>query len=125
MEDGKIVEKILRTLLESYNYIVCSIEESKAIDTMYVDELQSSLLVHQQKLKRHSVEEQALKITYDWDMREEDQGRGRRRPRRGQGRGRAINRAIIECWRCHKLGHFQGECPGIGHYATYTDLHEG
>lgn len=32
MTDIKIVEKILRTLIEKWNYIVCSIEESKDID---------------------------------------------------------------------------------------------
>ncbi|XP_073260147.1 uncharacterized protein [Populus alba] len=44
MEDVKIVEKILRTLTEKFNYIVCCIEESKDIDKLSVDELQSSLI---------------------------------------------------------------------------------
>ena len=39
MQDAKIVEKILRTLTERFNYIVCSIEESKDIDSLSVDEL--------------------------------------------------------------------------------------
>lgn len=43
MQDVKIVEKILRTLTENWNYIVCSIEESKDIDNLSVDALQSSL----------------------------------------------------------------------------------
>ena len=47
MSDMKIVEKILRTLTEKYNYIVCSIEESKDINHLSVDELKSSLLVHE------------------------------------------------------------------------------
>ena len=42
----KIMEKILRTLTEKFNYIVCSIEESKDTNKLTVDELQSSLLVH-------------------------------------------------------------------------------
>lgn len=32
MNDVKIVEKILRSLTENFNFVVCSIEESKAID---------------------------------------------------------------------------------------------
>ena len=48
MSEVKIVEKILRTLTEKFNYIVCSIEESKDISQLTVDELQSSLLVHEQ-----------------------------------------------------------------------------
>mgnify|MGYP001792253449 CR=1 FL=1 len=67
MQDVKIVEKILRTLTENFNYIVCSIEESKDIDTMSVDTLQSSLLVHEQKMRRPSngAEEQLLKVSYE------------------------------------------------------------
>ena len=57
MEDVKIVEKILRTLTEKFNYIVCSIEESKDIDSLSMDELQSSLIVHEQKFQKTSGEE--------------------------------------------------------------------
>lgn len=32
MPDVKVVEKILRFLTESFNYVLCSIEESKDID---------------------------------------------------------------------------------------------
>jgi len=39
MFDVKIVETILRTLTEKYNYIVCSIKESKDINHLSVDEL--------------------------------------------------------------------------------------
>lgn len=45
--DVKIIEKILRTLTEKWNYIVCSVEEVKDIDKLSVDALQSSLLVHE------------------------------------------------------------------------------
>lgn len=39
MADSKVVEKILRTLHEKYNYIVCSIEESKDIDTLSIESI--------------------------------------------------------------------------------------
>lgn len=42
LEDVKIVEKILRSLTENFNFVVCSIEESKDIDRLSVDELQVS-----------------------------------------------------------------------------------
>jgi hypothetical protein len=45
IEDVKIMDKILRTLTEKFNYIVCCIEESKDIDNLYVDELQSYLIM--------------------------------------------------------------------------------
>ncbi|XP_048235396.1 uncharacterized protein LOC112534844 [Ricinus communis] len=57
INDVKIVEKILRTLTERFNYVVCSIEESKDIDMLSVDQLQSSLLVHEQKFTRRVVTE--------------------------------------------------------------------
>lgn len=39
MKDVTVVEKILRSLSENFNYIVCSIEESKNIDELSIDEL--------------------------------------------------------------------------------------
>lgn len=83
---------------EKFNYVVCSIEESKDIDQLSIDELQSSLIVHEQKFTKHSGEEQALKVT-----REGGRGCGRGTYRgRGRGRGRvAFNKATVECYKCH------------------------
>ncbi|XP_057980102.1 uncharacterized protein LOC131165939 [Malania oleifera] len=50
MDDVTIVEKILRHLTPTFDYVVCSIEKSKDIDAFSLDELQSSLLVHEQKM---------------------------------------------------------------------------
>ncbi|XP_022042121.1 uncharacterized protein LOC110944782 [Helianthus annuus] len=50
MTEVKVVEKVLHSLTENFNFVVCTIEESKDIDKLYVDELQSSLLVYEQKL---------------------------------------------------------------------------
>ncbi|XP_059650309.1 uncharacterized protein LOC132296087 [Cornus florida] len=43
MEDVTIIEKILRSMTAKYNYVVCSIEESKDTYELSIDELQSSL----------------------------------------------------------------------------------
>ncbi|XP_061996268.1 uncharacterized protein LOC133714197 [Rosa rugosa] len=121
MQDAKVVEKILRSLTEKFYYVVCSIEESKDIDSLTVDELQSSLIVHEHKIVRHNDEEQALKVTH-----EGGRGRGRGAYRvRGRGRGRAgFNKATVECYRCHKLGHYQYECPTWNKEVNYTELNE-
>lgn len=74
MNDVKIVEKILRSLIENFNFIVCSIEESKDIDLLTVDELQISLLVREQKVREKRGEEQVLQVEH--------------RMRYGRGRGR-------------------------------------
>ncbi|XP_061993802.1 uncharacterized protein LOC133711715 [Rosa rugosa] len=85
MQDVTVVEKILRSLTDMFNYIVCSIEESKDIDQLSVDELQSSLLVHEQKLNRNNGEEQAaLKVATNGGFSTRGRGRG---TWRGRGRG--------------------------------------
>lgn len=110
-----IVEKILKTLIEKYNYVVVSIEESKNIDILTIDELQSSLVVHEQKFNRSSGEEQALKVTMD----------GRNNGGRGRARGRqGFSKSTVECFKCHKLGHFQYECLDWNKEANYAELDE-
>lgn len=65
MSNTKVVEKILRTLSERFMYVVVSIEESKDIDCISLDELQSSLAVHEQKFKKPDKgDDQVLKVTY-------------------------------------------------------------
>ena len=124
MEDAKIVEKILRTLPERWNFVVCSIEVSKDIKSLSVNQLRSELLVHEPKLqKRRSIdEEQVLKVTYEGGRE-----RGNRGGFRGRGRGRGrttYNRSTIECFRCHRLGHFQFECPRAEKEANYVTIDE-
>ncbi|KAJ0737299.1 putative RNA-directed DNA polymerase [Helianthus annuus] len=125
MTDVKIVEKVLRTLTENFNYIVCTIEETKNLDELSVDELQSSLLCHEQKLLKKSAEEQVLKVE-----QETSYGRGRGRGRsssrgRGRGRGRGgFDKSVVECYRCHKLGHFQYECPTEEKAVNYAEFDE-
>lgn len=133
MQDVKIVEKILRTLTDNFNYIVCSIEESKDINCLTVDELQSSLTVHEQKFRRTRGEEQALKVEVEEGRGRGNGGRGRggayrggAYQGRGQGRGRqGFNKALVECYKCHKFGHFQSECPSWEKGANFAELDEG
>lgn len=131
MDQVVIVEKILRSMTSKFDYIVCSVEESNDLDTLTIDELQSSLLVHEQRMKGHREEEHALKVTGGdrSGAREDDRGGFRGRARggnfRGRGRGRGrqpFNRATVECYKCHKLGHFQYECPGWEKNANYAEL---
>lgn len=47
MSDSKVVQKILRTLTDVFTYVVVSIEESNDTEKESIDELQSSLVVHE------------------------------------------------------------------------------
>ena len=124
MSKKKIVEKILRTLTDKFTYIVVSIEESKYTDTMSIDELQSSLVVHEQKFRRlsNNDEEQVLNVV----GRSSTNNRGKGTYRgRGHGRERInFNKATVECYKCHNLGHFQYECPKWKNEANYAELDE-
>jgi hypothetical protein len=114
ISDVTVIEKILRSMTSKFNYMVCSIEESKDIDAMSIDELQSSLLVHAQRMQGYIVEEQALQITHDNNFGKPSRGRS---SFRGRGRGRerqGIDKSLVECFYCHDLGHFQYECPRKG-----------
>ena len=132
MIDVTIVEKILCSLMPKYDYVVCSIKESKDIDELLLDELQSSLLVYEQKMNRiSSSEEQSLKASTNTRVsnfrgRDRGIGRGDRGYRdggntddnrnfranddHGKGRRRNFDKSKVECYRCHKFGHYKSEC---------------
>jgi gag-polypeptide of LTR copia-type len=54
MSESKVVKKILRSLTNDFENIVCAIEESKNLAEITVDELSSSLEAHEQKKRRKS-----------------------------------------------------------------------
>jgi len=109
--------------------------ESKDIDALSLDELQSSLLVHEQKMNQSSTaEEQALKASTNthsnsfrgrgigWKTgdRENKNGSRNREGNRNfkannnqfgdKGRGPDHDKSKVECYRCHKYGHYAFEC---------------
>ncbi|CAL2271297.1 unnamed protein product [Prunus armeniaca] len=89
MEEVKVVEKILRSLTPKFDYVICSIKESKNVVEMQIDELQSFLLVHEQRLNctAASEEQTTLKASNFSKSSSSRGGRGRGRGGLGQGRG--------------------------------------
>ena len=132
LEQNAIVEKILRSMTSRFNYVVCSIEESNDSSVMSIDELQSSLLVHEQRMLVQREEEHALNIVnsektgrrfeYKTDGRERFRGSFRGR---GRGRGRQpYNKSGIQCYSCQRFGHFQYECPNRDKNAYQAELED-
>ncbi|GMI80465.1 hypothetical protein HRI_001715800 [Hibiscus trionum] len=94
LTDARVLEKILRSLTDNFENVVCAIEESKNLTTLTVDELAGSLEAHEQRKKKKKEEtlEQALqtkasikeeKVLYFQNFR--GRGRGRGNGRGGQG----------------------------------------
>lgn len=133
MPDVKVVQKILWTLVEKFTYVVCAIKESNDVKNMTIDGLQSSLMIHEQNLSRHTGEEHAVKVEGQWRS---DGGRGRGRNQtgsRGRGRGGSFGRGqgnssftkdTVECYKCHKLRYFKSECPSWDREANYAEMEE-
>ncbi|KAI5383484.1 hypothetical protein KIW84_070748 [Lathyrus oleraceus] len=72
-----------------------------------------------QRMQGSQGEEQALRISYDDKPR---RGRGSFRGGRGRGRGRSsMNKATVQFFKCHQLGHFQYECPDWEKNANYAE----
>ena len=134
MEQQVVVEKILRSMTSKFNYVVCSIEESNDPSIMSIDELQSSLLVHEQMMQGQKEEEHALNITNSnlekTGRRYENRSDGRERFRgtfRGRGRGRGrqpYSKSMIQCYNCQRMGHFQYECPSRDKNVYQAEIEE-
>ena len=74
MADVNIVEKLFT---EIQLFVMVSIEESKDIEKMTIDEVQSTLLVHEQKFKKpDSDKEYALKVNQEESSSYRGRGRG-------------------------------------------------
>ncbi|XP_075097917.1 uncharacterized protein LOC142175238 [Nicotiana tabacum] len=116
LEDVTIIEKIL-CITAKFNYIVCSIEESKDIDTLSIDELQSSLLVHELKINQQDKEELALKTTTFSKGADYEKGKWKEKhwyhkmekikSGDSQGKEKRHDKSQVEC---HRYGHYHSEC---------------
>jgi hypothetical protein len=102
-------------LTPKFNFVVCSIEEANDVDELSIDELQSSLLVHEQKINQQEKEEQALKALSENHTSSSggDRGRGRGR-HHGTGGRNNYDRWNQQQNYQHQESHFQGRGRGRG-----------
>lgn len=110
IEQTIIVEKVLRYMTIEFNYVVCSIEESNDVTTLSIDELQSSLLVHEHGMKITQEKEDVQVLNFASYDRGGINNRGKGHGGfHGHGRGR-LSIDQIQCYKCHKIRHYQSEC---------------
>jgi len=61
MSTSQVVEKILRSLTDDFESIVCAIEEPKDLSVLSMEELVRSLKAHEQRRgKKHESRDEAL-----------------------------------------------------------------
>ncbi|XP_019416446.1 PREDICTED: uncharacterized protein LOC109327744 [Lupinus angustifolius] len=140
--DLMVIEKIMRSLPQKFDFIVIAIEESNDITMMKIEELQSSLEAHEMRLFDRGSDkktEQALKAIYfkheekkkdkKWKGKHEQYKRWPQNAERRKtnqnwaessgGRGKlrtnqklkGFDKRKVECFSCHKLGHYSYEYP--------------
>ena len=56
LASSRIVEKILWSLIDDFENVVCAIEESRNLDEMTIDDLAGSLETHEQRKKKMKLE---------------------------------------------------------------------
>ena len=57
LSEMQVVEKILRSLTNNFENVVCAIEESKDLATFTIDELANSLEAHVQRKKEETLDQ--------------------------------------------------------------------
>lgn len=136
VSDQQFVGKIMRSLTSKFDFIVVSIQESKDVKTLKIEELQSSLEAHEMLVIERSSErsaQQALQAqTTKKDGNDKNsKQRGRGRSKKGncgkpdekgensksgatsgqnQNERKDFDKRKIQCYNCDKFGHYDDEC---------------
>ncbi|KAH9745480.1 hypothetical protein KPL70_004087 [Citrus sinensis] len=89
LKEVRIIEKILRSVDSKFDHIVVTIEETRDLEDMTIEQLQGRLQAYEEKQKKkQGIEEQLLKMEVNPKKREESSDNERRHYVRGRGRGR-------------------------------------
>ena len=126
--EPKIVKKLLNSLPRSkFIHIATSLEQLLDLNTIKYEDIVGRLKAYEERIKEEEAHEQQGNLLYSnsgnsYGNRGRGRGlnRGRCRGNRGRGRGRDNSQerskekkdySQIECFNCHKKGHFVSFCP--------------
>ncbi|KAK5837089.1 hypothetical protein PVK06_012899 [Gossypium arboreum] len=110
MKDVTIVEKILHSMMSKFDYVVWSIEESKDINVLSLDELQSSLLVHKGRGKGRGIGRGRGDQHDKDDGNRNENNNFRTNDDQSKGNGRDFDKTKIKFFKCQKFNHYRFEC---------------
>ncbi|WJX93643.1 hypothetical protein P8452_75143 [Trifolium repens] len=135
LDEQETVENILRTLTSKFEHIVVTIEETKDLSEIKIEDLQSTLEAHELKHGERShdkEDEQALFSKFkkyqsdkkkwqnkkdskkgkdhvgddDETLSESSDGGGRKQ----KDKSKKVDKSKIQCYNCDKYGHYANEC---------------
>ncbi|KAM1160566.1 hypothetical protein ACFX19_034157 [Malus domestica] len=99
LEDVRIMEKILRSLDPKFEHIVVTIEETKNLEEISIEQLMGSLQAYEEKhKKRQGNDEQLLKTHVQSKKKEESLDNEGNQYERSHGRGRGYGHGRGRGW---------------------------
>ncbi|XP_074369123.1 uncharacterized protein LOC141709797 [Apium graveolens] len=110
LDDVGVMEKLLRSLTRNFDYVVSSIEESKDLFIISIDELVDSLQAHKQRMNQYD-DAIHLEETLQSKVSIGDNSGSSSSNFRGRGRGgfQRGYKSQFQCHNCNKFGHFSYE----------------
>ncbi|KAK2442743.1 putative mitochondrial protein [Trifolium repens] len=127
LEEQETVEKVLRTLTSKFDHIVVTIEETKDLSEVKLEDLQSTLEAHEMKhgeKDQGKEDEQALYAKFkkfqnkkNWQKSKNGKDCVEDKPESSNGGGgkqksnsKKKDKSHIQCFKCSKFGHYASEC---------------
>ncbi|GAU12912.1 hypothetical protein TSUD_73980 [Trifolium subterraneum] len=128
LSEEEMVENVLRTLTHKFDHIVVTIEQTKDLSEIKMEDLQSTLEAHELKHgeRNHGKEdEQALFVKFKKYQDEKKKWQNKKGSKKGKesveekpessekeggGQNTKKDKSTIQCYSCNKYGHYASEC---------------
>ncbi|GAU44503.1 hypothetical protein TSUD_122730 [Trifolium subterraneum] len=127
LNEKEMVEKVLRTLTHKFDHIVVTIEQTKNLSEIKMEDLQSTLEAHELKHgeRNHGKEdEQTLFVKFKKNQDEKKKWQNKKGSKKGKesvedkpesskkegGQKTKKDKSTIQCYNCDKYGDYASEC---------------